>query len=105
MTGNIIVKTPLLCECYIKIDDHIRILNGFNRTHVIKLPHGTHRINAGIDYDQMPESRRVYRAQTWAWERDQEVYVSQKDILINIWRKWHLLKPVTAVAEIDSTDE
>ena len=29
-------------------------------------------INVGIGYDEMPESSRVYSADTWAWEIDKE---------------------------------
>lgn len=67
---------------------------------MVELSAGKHMINVGISYDEMPESSRVYNADTWAWKSDKAIEIGENDLLISIKRKWHLFKPVTAEAEI-----
>ena len=45
-------------------------------------------INVGIGYDEMPESSRVYSADTWAWESDKAIEIGENALLISIKRKW-----------------
>jgi len=100
MNGKIILKTPFMCECCILIDRKSRTLNPFKKTHSIELPYGKHYVNVGINYDQMPESSKVHSANTWAWDEDKEVNIGEQVVYIKLKRKWHLLKPVTALAEM-----
>ena len=100
MKGKIILKTPFMCESRIKIDGLSKTLKPFKKTQLIELAYGKHYINVGINYDEWPESSRVHGADTWAWKNDKEVFISEKDIYIELKRKWHLLKPVTAEAKI-----
>ena len=67
---------------------------------MVELSAGKHMINVGISYDEMPESSRVYNADTWAWESDKAIEIGENALLISIKRKWHLFRPVTVEAEI-----
>ena len=58
-------------------------------------------MNLTIAYDEFHESSRVWSSDAWAWERDKEIFVGEKDVVIRIKRKWHLLKPVTAEAVVE----
>lgn len=100
--GKIIFKTPLICECCIRIDGKYKKLNPFKKTQTMEVPYGKHSINVGISYDQTPESSKVHSAITWAWENDKKIEINEKDIIIELKRKWHLFKPVTAEAKIKS---
>ena len=40
-------------------------------------------INVGIGYDEMPESSRVYSADTWAWESDKAIETYCKEIMMS----------------------
>ncbi|MCD8027969.1 MAG: hypothetical protein LUF02_04775 [Erysipelotrichaceae bacterium] len=44
------------------IDGDIQIIGSLKGTKVIELPYGQHIINVGINYDEMPESKRVHGA-------------------------------------------
>lgn len=101
MNGKIIIKTPFMCDCRVLIDGVTKTLNPFKKTQLIELPYGKHYINVSINYDEMPESSKVYGADAWAWENDKEINVSENNIYIEIKRKWHLLKPVTTEAKIE----
>ena len=57
---------------------------------MVELSAGKHMINVGIGYDEMPESSRVYSADTWAWESDKAIEIGENALLISIKRKWHL---------------
>ena len=70
---------------------------------MVELSAGKHMINVGIGYDEMPESSRVYSADTWAWESDKAIEIGENALLISIKRKWHLFRPVTVEAEIMET--
>lgn len=98
--GRIILKTPLVCECCLKIDGIYRKLNPFKKTQTVELPVGKHLFNAGICYNEMPESSQVHSAINWAWETDKAIEIKENDLYITIKRKWHLLKPVTVEVEI-----
>ena len=102
MAGKLILKTPLICECCMRIDGIYKTLNPFRETHTVALSYGTHLINVGISYDEMPESSKVHSANTWIWEQDKAIEINEKNICVEIKRKWHLLKPVTAEAKIES---
>ena len=56
---------------------------------MVELSAGKHMINVGIGYDEMPESSRVYSADTWAWESDKAIEIGENALLISIKRKWH----------------
>ncbi|MCD8029112.1 MAG: hypothetical protein LUF02_10785, partial [Erysipelotrichaceae bacterium] len=43
----------------------------------------------------------VHGANTWAWENMKEVTISEKDVYIEIKRKLHMTKHVTAEATIE----
>lgn len=102
LTGRIVLKTPFICECCIKIDEMCKTLNPFKKNQMIELSYGKHSINVGINYDEMPESSKVHSANTWAWENDKIIEINEKDIIIEVKRKWHLFKPVTTEAKIKS---
>lgn len=102
LTGRIVLKTPFICECCTKIDGVYQTLNPFKKHHMIELSYGKHSINVGINYDEIPESSRVHSSNTWAWENDKMIEVNENDIIIEVKRKWHLLKPVTTEAQIKS---
>ncbi len=97
--GKIVLKTPFICECCIRSDRVYKTLNSFKNT-MVELSAGKHMINVGIGYDEMPESSRVYSADTWAWESDKAIEIGENALLISIKRKWHLFRPVTVEAEI-----
>ena len=67
---------------------------------MVELSAGKHMLNVGLGYDEMPESSRVYSADTWAWESDKAIEIGENALLISIKRKWHLFRPVTVEAEI-----
>lgn len=92
---------PKLCDCCIYIDGEIKIIGSLKGSKVIELPYGKHIINVGINYDEMPESKRVHGANTWAWEDMKELTISEKDVYIEIKRKWHMTKHVSAEATIE----
>lgn len=98
--GKIVLKTPFICECCIRIDGVYKTLNAFKKTQMVELSAGKHMINVGISYDEMPESSRVYSADTWAWESDKAIEIGENALHISIKRKWHLFRPVTVEAEI-----
>ena len=100
--GKIILKTPLICDCCIKIAGEHKGLNPFKKNQEVELSYGDHYINVGITYNQTPTSSKVRTAKTWAWENDKKIFVREKDIYIELNRKWHLLKSVTAEARIES---
>ena len=98
MSGKIVIETLFICECKIKIGGIEKRLNPFKKRMEVEVPCGKHFVNVAIEYDEFHESSRVWSSDIWAWERDREIFVGEKDVVIKIKRKWHLLKPVTAEA-------
>lgn len=43
-------------------------------------------INVGIGYDEMPESSRVYSADTWAWESDKAIEIGENALLATVYK-------------------
>lgn len=78
MSGKIVIKTPFICECKIKIDGGAKRLNPFKKRAEIEISAGRRFVNLAIEYDEFPESSRVWSADTWAWERDREIFVGEK---------------------------
>ena len=105
MNGKIILKTPFLCICVIKIDGKMKKLNPFKIKNIVELPLGNHKINVGVEYSDtghigMDHGHSHWEDENWAWEKDQEILVTEIPTIIKIKRKWHLTKPITAVATI-----
>lgn len=101
-TGKIILRTPLICECYIEIDGFYKLLKAFKKTQTVELPYGKHFINVGIGYYESLDSSQKHCSYTWAWEHAKAFDINEKNIEIELKRKWHLLKHVTAEAQIKS---
>lgn len=77
MTGRVVLKTPFMCLCCVKIDGVHKRLNPFKGNQTIKLPYGKHSINVGISYDEMPEMSSV-RCETVSHVKEHYVYTVSK---------------------------
>ena len=53
---------------------------------MVELSAGKHMINVGIGYDEMPESSRVYSADTWAWESDKAIEIGENALLATVYK-------------------
>lgn len=99
MNGKILIKTPHICICVIKIDGIKKVI----KKRLIELPIGVHKINVGIEYystgDDFKQSS--WSAIEWAWKNAKELVIDETVTIIKIKRKWHLFKHITTEATIE----
>ena len=58
MSGKIVIKTPFICECKIKIGGAEKRLNPFKKRAETDVSAGKHFVNLTIEYDEFPQKQQ-----------------------------------------------
>ena len=105
MNGKIKIKKPKVCVCVIKIDGKLKQLGAFKAIDEVEVAFGTYKVNIGIEYSDtghigMDHGHPDWADIEWAWKEDKEIVIDHTVKTIELKRKWHLFRHITADAII-----
>ena len=94
MQSKLIIKKPILCDCFISIDDNEERI----KNKEFELSYGKHIINVAIEIDMSHSDYNVVEENVWS--NPVEIEVDTPITVLTIKRKWHLFSHVTTEFKI-----